>query len=92
MLVFIARLVAFMIVISVIRSAVEYIKRLWHGSASQRPSFTPPNRGQQSEASTVLKQDPVCGTYVAVDTSLKKIISGKVYHFCSEECRGRFTA
>jgi YHS domain-containing protein len=97
MLVFLARLVAFMIVISVIRSVVDYIKRLWHGSAQQRfsqqrPSFRPPNSSHQSEASTVLKQDPVCGTYVAIDTSLKKIVSGKVYHFCSEECRGRFTA
>jgi uncharacterized protein len=91
MFVFLARIVAFLIVISLIRSAVEYIKRLWHGSSPVRSSFTPPVNTPQA-ASTVLKQDPVCGTYVAIDTSLKKIVSGKVYHFCSAECRDRFAA
>jgi len=39
----------------------------------------------------MLQCDPVCGTYVAVDSSLKKISNGKVFHFCSPECRERFT-
>jgi uncharacterized protein len=91
MFVFLARIVAFLIVISLIRSAVEYIKRLWYGSSPVRPAFTRPVNTPQA-ASTVLKQDPVCGTYVAIDTSLKKIVAGKVYHFCSAECRDRFAA
>jgi YHS domain-containing protein len=47
--------------------------------------------GEPSE-STLLHQDPVCGTYVAAASSLRKISGGKVYHFCSEECRNRFNA
>ncbi len=39
-----------------------------------------------------LVQDPVCGTYVALETSLKKIIKGKVVYFCSEECKDKYTA
>ena len=39
---------------------------------------------------TVLQPDPVCGTYVSIDSSLKKIVGGKVYHFCSPECRDKF--
>jgi YHS domain-containing protein len=38
----------------------------------------------------MLQQDPVCGTYVAVDSSLKKIVGGRVIHFCSAECRDRY--
>ncbi len=96
MFVFLARVVVFIIVISVIRSVVAYIQRLWHTAIYSKPDIhrpmpkRPQGDGGASSA-TVLQQDPVCGMYVAVDTSLKKIVSGKVYHFCSEDCRQRFT-
>jgi len=97
MFVFLARLIAFMIVISVIRSVVEYIKRLWNTPGQARPAFRAsyPAQGVRDNpasppTSTVLHQDPICGTYVAIDTSLKKIVAGKVYHFCSAECRNKF--
>jgi YHS domain-containing protein len=83
-----------MIAVSVIRAVVDYIRRLWQGT----PQYRPPVRTQpQSPAgnppgATLLQQDPICGTYVAADTSLKKIVSGHVYHFCSAECRNRFTS
>ena len=40
----------------------------------------------------MLQQDPVCGTYVAIDSSLKKISDGRVMHFCSAECRDKYRA
>lgn len=40
----------------------------------------------------MLQQDPVCGTYVAIDTSLKKVVQGQVLHFCSAECRDKYQA
>ncbi|MES1262502.1 MAG: hypothetical protein ABUS49_12275 [Acidobacteriota bacterium] len=94
MFAFLARLIVFLIAVSVIRGVVEYIKRLWSGSPQPRPVFRAPNTGgtAQPTSATSLQQDPICGTYVAVDTSLKKIIAGRVYHFCSAECRNRFTA
>ncbi len=46
---------------------------------ARRPNPSAP----QSARATVLQQDPVCGTYVAVDNSLKRIVSGRVVHFCS---------
>ena len=51
------------------------------------------NRAAAPPARFPDRQPPpcVCGTYVAVDSSLKKISGGKVYHFCSPECRERFT-
>jgi len=32
----------------------------------------------------------VCGTYVAPDASLKRIVNGRVLHFCSPECRDKY--
>lgn len=93
MFAFLARLIVFLIAISVIRSVIEYIKRLWNGgSAQSRPVFNAPRRhgNVQPSSATVLHQDPVCGTYVAMETSLKKIVGGRVYYFCSQDCRQRF--
>ena len=84
-----------MIAVSAIRAVVDYIKRLWYGTPTQaRPFYrrAPNTPVGDSPVSTVLLQDPICGTYVAADTSLKKIIAGRVYYFCSAECRNKFTA
>jgi YHS domain-containing protein len=90
MFVFIIRLILFLIAISVIRSVLSSVQRFCYGLQSGRRSV-PQARPRQSPAS-VLQMDPVCGTYVAVDSSFKKIAGGKVYHFCSAECRNRFAA
>jgi len=92
MFVFLARLILFLIAISMIRSAVGYVQRLWQGI--QPPSSPRTVREATAQnggvTSTVLQQDPVCGTYVGVDTSLKRIVGGRVLHFCSPECRDRY--
>ena len=87
MFVFLARLVLILIAVSVVRSVVKMISSFWAGlgSSSARPSASGPT-------TTALQQDPVCGTYVAVDTSLKRLVNGKVVHFCSAECRDSFQA
>jgi YHS domain-containing protein len=55
-----------------------------------QPPPVNPTTGSSAPQATTLQQDPVCGTYVSADTSLKKIVSGHVYHFCSAECRAKF--
>jgi YHS domain-containing protein len=37
-----------------------------------------------------LKRDPVCGTFVATSTSLKKTLHGETVYFCSPECRDKY--
>jgi YHS domain-containing protein len=86
---FLIRLIVFLIAISAIKSVVNYGRRLWYGIHPSRPLTRSARPGPPP--STVLQMDPVCGTYVAVDSSFKKIAAGKVYHFCSAECRNRFT-
>ena len=35
-------------------------------------------------------QDPVCKTYFPLRDARRKVIQGKEYFFCSEECADRF--
>jgi len=88
MLSFLVRLILFAIAISVIRSVVSFVQRAFSGSR------TPPRavRGSPGAGTTMLQQDPVCGTYVAVDSSLKRVVNGRVLHFCSPECRDKYSA
>lgn len=89
MLSFLARVILFVIAISVIRSVITMVQRAFSGART--PPGVRATRGSQQSA-TMLQQDPVCGTYVAVDTSLKRAINGRVVHFCSPECRDKFQA
>ena len=92
----IERLVYLLLVALAIRSALQFISRLWTGQP--RSAMRPPRGGSRpaaagpeaAQGATLLHQDPVCGTYVATDTSLKQVIDGKVVHFCSAECRDRY--
>jgi len=50
-------------------------------------------RGSQPEKTSPpihLCRDPVCGTYVSPEISLKLEKSGQITHFCSAECRQRY--
>ena len=93
---FLARLILIVIAISVVRSLFAWVVRLFASAAQQARAPQPgpaQTKAPPSPApSTALEQDPVCGTYVSVDTSLKRIVKGKVYHFCSEACKDRFAA
>jgi len=93
---FLYRLILFFVAISVIQSVIQAVVRAFRGQGPRNPPSAPPPQGtaaagERSE-STLLHQDPVCGTYVAAASSLRKISGGTVYHFCSEECRNRFSA
>lgn len=87
MLSFFARLILFAIAISVVRSVVNFLQRAFSGGRT-----TPTVRQAAAPAgpATMLHQDPVCGTYVAPDASLKRIVNGRVLHFCSPECRDKY--
>jgi YHS domain-containing protein len=91
------RLIFLLFVVSLLRSVMRFIVGLWRGSgtSSGGPRRNPVTTGADRAASgsgpaTLLHQDPVCGTYVAADTSLKRVYDGKVVHFCSPECRDRY--
>ena len=91
MFAFIERLILLTVAISIVRSLLRFLHGFWLQSQSRGRGVPPVRPVPGQSAATMLQCDPVCGTYVAVDSSLKKISHGKVYHFCSPECRERFT-
>jgi YHS domain-containing protein len=91
------RVVEILVFFAMLRSALSLILRIFRGirtPGSRPPVSAPQNQGPAQAASetTLLHQDPVCGTYVAAGTSYRKICKGQVYHFCSEACRDKFAA
>lgn len=90
------RLLLIFFAVSVLRSVIRAIMQALRGSGGQPgPAASrqhPAAPAGEASESTLLHQDPVCGTYVAAAGSLRKISKGKVYHFCSEDCRNRFNA
>jgi len=98
MFAYLFRMLVFFVTISVVRSVIQALVRAFRGTDAPRnpgpqvPSGTGPASAGTATAATLLHQDPVCGTYVAASSSLRKICGGKVFHFCSEECRNRYVA
>ena len=86
--------------LAMLRSVLQVVSRFLRGmnggsaAPSQRPTAQshagPASGGTSSSASTLLHQDPICGTYVAAGSSFRKICNGRVVHFCSDECRDRY--
>jgi YHS domain-containing protein len=99
---FLGRVIEILVFFAMIRSVLGLIMRIFRGTGGARGSGPVPQapqvktgsaaQGSQSGASesTLLHQDPVCGTYVAAGSSLRKISKGQVFHFCSEACRDKF--
>jgi YHS domain-containing protein len=89
---FLARLLLFVIALSALRSVVTMIQRAFTSGRTPPAVRNAPTAQQSGQAATMLQQDPVCGTYVAIDTSLKRVVGGRVVHFCSPECRDKYSA
>jgi YHS domain-containing protein len=51
---------------------------------------TRPFPGSTPAAPLLLRQDPVCGTYVSPEISFTSALPGKIEHFCSAACRELF--
>ena len=79
------------VVLSLLRSVVEAIGKLFSGGTSSpaAPQY-PGSPHPGGPAPQALKKDPVCGTFVSVATAMQKTKGGETYYFCSAECRDKF--
>ncbi len=69
-------------------------RSLWRDFKNLRPK-TSSKKAPSSSLPAVtdkLVRDPVCGVYCAKKEAYTVIWKGKVYYFCSEECRQKFLA
>ena len=81
------RLFLALVAVAFIRQVVVLITRAFSQAAGGAGSPQPVERGH---AGGELKQDPVCGTFVAVASSIKTNVDGQVIHFCSTACRDKY--
>ena len=82
------RLFLIFIVALLLRQVVTLILRAFSRLAGPvEPSSRPPREQSAGE----LKRDPVCGTFVATDSSIKRTVNGEVIHFCSPACRDKYS-
>ncbi len=89
--------IAFTLVMSVLRSILGIIAKAFSGQASPFSVRTgaSPGAPSSSGASSApsggeLKKDPVCGTFISTATAFQKYSGGQTYYFCSTECRDKF--
>lgn len=64
-----------------------YLVTAISGLFTGRPHSPPPEKSPEGEA---MVRDPHCGIFVPRSLALKKVIKGKTYYFCSEECLKSF--
>ncbi len=89
MLRLIAYLLISVVLISILRMVIGVVAKAVAGLFS--PLRSP---GRSTAASGVrtggeLKRDPVCGTFIPVETAVKKTVGGELVYFCSEACRDK---
>jgi YHS domain-containing protein len=81
------RLIIVFVAAVFVRHVIVLIMRAFSQMAgvSTRPPVAP-----REQSGGELKKDPVCGTFVAVASSIKKTVKGEVIHFCSTACRDKY--
>ena len=89
---YIVLLLVSVLLISLVRSIVGIVMK---GFADMVSAQKPATQAQPSQQNNIpntgeLKKDPVCGTFVATSSSVKKTVGGKTVHFCSEACRDQY--
>ena len=85
-------------VFGVVRSIVSSITRSVGtsgqagNSAYRTPTGQTNNSAESGEMRTLgeLRKDPVCGTFVAMNTPYTRVLEGTTAYFCSKECRDQY--
>lgn len=88
----IRNLLLLVLVITVLRSVIGLVAKLFSGSLFFNPGPKPapgPSRGNAIPLSGDLHRDPVCGTFVAGSTAFQRQAGGERFYYCSEACRAQ---
>ena len=78
------------ILISVLRSVIGVVGKLMSGLLDSGSSSPGGHDGSEPRKAGELKRDPVCGTYISTETSVKRTVGGEVVHFCSAACSEKY--
>jgi YHS domain-containing protein len=82
-------LIAFVLIgRAVLNSILKGIARTASNSFANSGGDRPQQKQQQPPSVTgELHKDPVCGTYVAESSALKRQVGRETFYYCSENCR-----
>ncbi|MEO8096401.1 MAG: YHS domain-containing protein [Acidobacteriota bacterium] len=83
-------LIAAIVAISFLRGIIGILARAFTNATVQPPGSRGASPSPETLKPEALKRDPVCGTFVAPSTAVRKEKDGQTYYFCSEACRDRF--
>ena len=90
------RLIVIALVIVLVLTLVRAFAGIFRQVLTSALDATDPAAGAPNGAGNArqgsLERDPVCGTFVAAETSVKKTVGGEIVHFCSRECRDQYQA
>ncbi|HVP46270.1 MAG TPA: hypothetical protein VMT32_06795 [Bryobacteraceae bacterium] len=84
------RLLVRFLLLLVFFALIRYVFAAVGRMFSQVTNSRAPNQASPSSMGGELKQDPVCGIFVPVATSVTKTVNGQLIHFCSVTCRDKF--
>jgi len=84
-------LILALIGITLLRMVIGVVAKLFASSVSGDAGKQGGGRRRaQVPAGGVLQKDPVCGTFVPVDSSKKLTAGGETLYFCSDECMQKY--
>ena len=83
------RLILVVVAALFVRRVIVLIARAFSKAAGGSPPSSTA-RPEPEQLGGELKRDPVCGTFVAMASSIKATVNGEVVHFCSKACRDKF--
>ena len=84
------RFLVLMLLFALLRYVISTVGRMLSQARNPQPAPQRSNEAAHASAASELKQDPVCGTFVPITTSVKKTVNGELMHFCSAACRDKF--
>lgn len=82
-------LILAVLLISVLRGVLGFIASIFT-NATVGPERGGAPKQKESIKAEALKKDPVCGTFVAPSSAVRKDRDGQTYFFCSTTCRDKF--
>jgi len=83
------RFLLLLVLFAFVRYAIAAVARAFH--QTMREQSSPPDpQVPKGNLGGELKQDPVCGMFIPVASSVKKTVNGQLLHFCSDACRDKF--
>jgi len=89
------RLIGFLILaifaISILRTVIGLVAKLFTGGASSRASHPAPGPGNppKVKAGGTLHRCPVCGRPTSESLAIKRTSGGEIHYYCSPDCEKR---